>query len=391
MKQFLTAAALAAALVCSGIPAQAQGHEHMPPPPPPPVAQPPKQAPAPPAPKAQTPAEIVSAAFTPVAGNPARPAISVAYVAAGAAPAFAGFGRTSLPGGPAPDQNTVYEIGSITKGLTALVLADMVLAGEVSLDDTLEKFLPDPANFPEAVRKITLAQLATHSSGLPRLPGNLMFGMKDAANPYAHYGSKELTAFLYGYAPPADRTKITPEYSNLGFGLLGYILSMKAGMPYDALLKARVLDPLGMKDTSIALSDDQRKRLAPGHAKGAAVSNWDLDALAGAGAVRSTAADMAKLLSALMHPSDSRIGKAITLATEPRGELGASKIGLAWLTSTPANGAPFTWHNGGTGGYRTFIGYTRDGKAGIVVLTNGADQSPDGLAVSTLVKLASVR
>lgn len=387
MKKGLSLAVLAVLLGAPGV-VRAQEHVHIPPPPPPPPRPEVKvEAPKPP-PKVLTAAETVAAAFTTAAGTPSRPSASVAYITGGAAPAFANFGKIALPDGAAPSENTVYEIGSITKGLTGIVLADMVLAAEVSLDDTLEKFLPDPANFPEAVRKITLLQLATHSSGLPRLPGNLMFGMKDAGNPYAHYGAKELQAFLYGYTPPADRTTITPEYSNLGFGVLAYVLSLKAGMPYDALLKTRVLDPLGMRDTSIALSDDQRKRLAAGHAKGVAVSNWDFDALGGAGAVRSTAADMSKLLAALMHPPDSRVGKAIKMAIEPRGPLGASKVGFAWLTSTAPNAATFTWHNGGTGGYRSFIGFTQDGKHGIVVLTNGADQSPDPLAVRALQDLA---
>ncbi|MEX2270719.1 MAG: serine hydrolase domain-containing protein [Vicinamibacterales bacterium] len=332
------------------------------------------------------PAEVVAAIFGPATGSPARPSAVVGFIV-GKTIEMKSFGKLSPSGDAAPDRNTVYEIGSITKGLTGILLADMALAGEVSLHDTLDKFLPDAANFPEAVRKITLVQLATHASGLPRLPGNLMFGMKDATNPYAHYGAKELQAFLFGYTPPPGRTTITPEYSNLGYGLLGYILSLKAGTPYEALLKARVLEPLGMKDTSIALSDDQRTRLAPGHANGAAVNNWDLDALAGAGALRSTIADMTRLLQALMRPPDSRAGKAIRLAIEPRGQLGAAKIGFAWLTSTPPNGPAFTWHNGGTGGYRSFIGFTHDRKAGIVVLTNGSDQSPDPLAVQALTKL----
>ena len=360
----------------------------MPPPPPPPPVRPEAAKPVPP-PKPLTPAEIVSTVFTPAAGTPVRPSASVAYITSGSAPVFAGFGKVTLPDGSAPNEHTVYEIGSITKGLTGLLLADMAGAGEVSLHDTLDKFLAEPSTYPEAVRKITLLQLATHSSGLPRLPGNLTFGMKDPGNPYAHYGAKELQAFLYGYAPPADRTTITPEYSNLGFGLLGHILSTKAGMPYGALLKARVLDPLGMNDTSIVLSDDQRKRLAPGHAKGAVVGNWDLDALAGAGAIRSTADDMAKLLGALMNPPDSRIGKAIKLALEPRGQLGAAKIGFAWLTSSSPNGPTFTWHNGGTGGYRSFMAFTTDGKHGVVVLTNGGDQGADPLGVSVLQKLAA--
>ncbi|HEX6323089.1 MAG TPA: serine hydrolase domain-containing protein [Vicinamibacterales bacterium] len=339
---------------------------------------------------AQSPAEIVASIFTPAAGTPQRPSAAVAFIVNGVAHT-AMFGTTTRSGGAAPDANTVYEIGSITKGLTGILLADMALAGDVSLHDTLESFLPEPARFPEAIRGITLLQLATHMSGLPRLPANLMFTVKDPANPYAHYGVAELETFLRGYAPPPDRTSITAEYSNLGFGLLGHVLSLKAGMPYEALLKARVLAPLGMNDTSITLSSDQRARLAPGHARGAAVGNWDLTALAGAGAVRSTAADMTKLLQALMQPPASRIGKAIRLALEPRSELGAAKIGLAWITTMPPGGVPFTWHNGGTGGYRSFIGFTRDGSAGIVVLTNGADQSPDPLAIQALRQLAAGR
>lgn len=332
------------------------------------------------APRRPSPAEIVKTLFAPGAGKPERPSVSLAWITGGK-PQFAAFGSAN--------PQTLYEIGSITKGLTGILLADMVAAGEVSFDDRLETLLPDGAGYPEAIRNITLVQLATHSSGLPRLPGNLAFGMKDSSNPYAHYGAKELQAFLYGYVPQPGRTTITPEYSNLGAGLLGYVLALKAGMPYEALLKARVLEPIGMTDSTITLSDEQRTRLAPGHAKGAIVSNWDLDALAGAGAVRSSAADMAKLLAALMHPPDSRIGRAIRVATEERGDLGAATIGLGWITSTPPNGRPFIWHNGGTGGYRAFIGFTADRKAGIVALTNGSEQGPDALAVQALMQMST--
>ena len=339
---------------------------------------------------AQDPVDIINATFTPATGTPQRPSAVVAFRTEGAA-GILGFGMKTLPSGAAPDANTVYEIGSITKGLTGILLADMALAGEVSLHDTLDKYLREPSRFPESVRTITLLQLATHASGLPRLPANLMFGMKDAANPYAHYGREQLETFLRAYAPPPDRTTITPEYSNLGFGLLGFLLADRAGKPYEALLKERVLEPLGMRDTAITLSADQRKRLAAGHAQGKAVSNWDLDALAGAGAVRSTAADMTKLLQALMRPPDSRIGKAIKLAAEPRGSLGAARIGLGWITTTQPSGLTMTWHNGGTGGYRTFMAFTADGRHGIVVLTNTADQSADPLGAMALARMAMGR
>ena len=337
---------------------------------------------------ASTPAAILEATFKPVTGTPARPSTAVAYIAGTDEPAFAFFGTTNLRTSEPPNPRTTYEIGSITKGLTGILLADMARAGEVSIHDTLGELLPDAAAYPEEIRRITLAQLATHASGLPRLPGNLAVGMKDPANPYAHYGAAELDSFLRGYKAMPGQTTITPAYSNLGFGLLGHVLAQKAGMPYEALLTARVLEPLGMRDTSIALSEEQRARLALGHAKGVPVSNWDIDALAGAGAVRSTAADMAKLLAALMHPPSSRVGKAIETALEPRGDIGAAKIGFGWITTIPPNGAPFVWHNGGTGGYRSFIGFTRDRRAGIVVLTNSADEGPDALSVQALMRLA---
>ncbi len=341
------------------------------------------------APARPAPAEIVRTLFEKSAGTPERPSASIAWVMGGDKPRFAAFGSTNLRTPEPPNSRTLYEIGSITKGLTGILLADMVNAGEVSLDDRLEALLADGAGYPEAVRQVTLGQLATHASGLPRLPGNLAFAMKDPSNPYAHYGAKELQAFLYGYVAPPGRTTIVAEYSNLGFGLLGYVLALKAGVPYETLLKARVLEPLGMRDSTITLSADQKARLVPGHAKGVAVANWDLDALAGAGAVRSSADDMSKLLAALMRPPDSRVGRAIALAADPRSAMGAAKIGFGWITSAPPNGRAFTWHNGGTGGYRAFIGFTADRKAGIVVLTNGADQGPDALAVQALMQMST--
>lgn len=335
------------------------------------------------APARPSSAGIVRTIFESTAGTPERPSASIAWISGGDRPQFAAFGKVEQPAA-----RTLYEIGSITKGLTGILLADMVNAGEVSLDDRLETLLPDGAGYPEAVRQVTLGQLATHTSGLPRLPGNLAFGMKDPSNPYAHYGAKELQAFLYGYVAPPGRTAIAAEYSNLGFGLLGYVLALKAGTSYEALLKERVLHPLGMRDSTITLSAEQKARMVSGHAKGAAVSNWDLDALAGAGAVRSSAEDMSKLLAALMRPPDSRVGRAIAMATAARSDMGAAKIGFGWITSAPPNGRAFTWHNGGTGGFRTFIGFTADRKAGIVVLTNGADQGPDALAVQALMQLS---
>nr|MDQ3071305.1 serine hydrolase [Acidobacteriota bacterium] len=183
-----------AVLFALATPALAQEYQHgMPPPPAHQRPQVPPPAPTPP-PRPQTPGEIITTTFGPSAGIAARPAAVVGYIVKGAT-AIKSFGSVTLPAQPAqptpPTATSVFEIGSITKGFTGLILADMVLNGEVALTDTLEKLLPEGATYPEAVRAVTLLQLATQSSGLPRLPGNLSFGMKDPANPYAHYSPKE--------------------------------------------------------------------------------------------------------------------------------------------------------------------------------------------------------
>ena len=157
----------------------------------------------------------------------------------------------------------MFEIGSITKVFTAAILADMVARGQVRLDDPVAQLLPATVKVPSRNgRRITLLDLATQSSGLPRLPTN--FAPKDSANPYADYGDQQLYDFLSGYELPRD-PGATYEYSNLGMGLLGHALARKAGMSYEQLVSRRVLAPLGMKETAITLSPALRPRLVPGH------------------------------------------------------------------------------------------------------------------------------
>lgn len=326
-------------------------------------------------------ADVVRSHFAAATGTPERPAASVVTIVDGRT-TFTHFGHTTLPDGPPPADDTVYEIGSITKTFTGILLADMVLNGELRLESTIGEVLPEAKDYPESVLNITLEQIATHSSGLPRLPSNLFLTVKDPANPYATYTPEHLDAFLRAYKPASADPK--PEYSNLGFGLLGRILAAKAGKDYEALITERVLTPLGMRDTVITLTDSHRRRLAPGHADGKPVSNWDLPTLAGAGALRSTPADMAKILAALLDPPDTRIGRAIRMAREPRKDFtNGARIGLGWITVKSEAGSDLTWHNGGTGGYRSYIGVIPDRKAGLVLLTN-ANTNPDPLAMKVL-------
>ncbi|HLZ45079.1 MAG TPA: serine hydrolase [Gemmatimonadales bacterium] len=282
------------------------------------------------------------------------------------------------------DSNAVFEIGSITKTFTASILADMVSRGEVRLDDPVETYLPpgDSVRIPSRNgKKITLVDLATQSSGLPRLPSNM--APRDSSNPYADYSVQQLYAFLSGYTLPRDIGS-TYEYSNLGMGLLGHALARKAGMSYETLVTRRVLAPLGMNETAISLTPALRSRLAPGHdVDGNVVPNWDLPTLAGAGALRSTTRDMLTYLAANLDTTTA-LERAMRDAHTPRREAGSPnmRIGLAWhILSRP--GGSIVWHNGGTGGYRTFTGFDPARRIGVVVLSN-VNSSVDDLGFHLL-------
>ncbi len=279
------------------------------------------------------------------------------------------YGKTSKEGS-APDGDTVYEIGSITKVFTSLLLADMVERGEVSLDTPVEKLLPPDVKVPSRNGKqITLLDLSMQVSGLPRMPTN--FKPADISNPYADYDPERLYAFLSGYTLPRDIGE-KYEYSNLGVGLLGQALARKAGLSYEQLLRKRILDPLGMTSTSITLTDAQRKRLAAGYNSGLQpVKNWDLNALEGAGAIRSTANDMLKFLAANMGLIETPLAPAMRRMRSVRRATGTPDLDImmAWHVWKKYD-TEIVWHNGGTGGYRTFAGFDPAKKTGVVVLCN---------------------
>lgn len=268
------------------------------------------------------------------------------------------------------DGNTVFEIGSMTKVFTSLVLMDMVRRGEVALTDPISKYLPPGVKVPERNgRKITLADLSTQSSGLPRLPTNL--APKDQNNPYADYTVKQLYDFLSGYTLTRDIGS-QYEYSNLGVGLLGHVLSLRAGTSYEALVRSRVCDPLGLKETRITLTADMQARLAVGHSGALApVENWDLPTLAGAGALRSTANDMLTFLAANLGFIQTPLAQDMADEVSVRRPAGAPDMQIAygWHIQTK-DGGSIIWHNGGTGGYRSYMGYDPKARVGVVVLTN---------------------
>lgn len=286
------------------------------------------------------------------------------------------------PGQPPLDGNSVFEIGSISKVFTSTVLAQLVQEGKVRLDDPAQKYLPPTVHVPTRNGKaITLGNLAMQNSGLPRMPSN--FKPANAANPYADYTVQQMYDFLSGYQLTRD-PGAEFEYSNLGVGLLGHILSRVTGSSYEELERQRVWAPLGMTNTAITLTPWMKSHLAVGHdPQGNVTANWDVPTLAGAGAIRSTTNDMLKFLDANLHPLGGALQRAMAFAHEERASAGNMQIGLNWLIAH-AGSDTIIWHNGGTGGYRTFIGFEPSQKTGVVVMTNSGGDGADDVGFHIL-------
>ena len=316
--------------------------------------------------------------------------IVVAVMEKGKAPLIQTAGISGVAGVPL-DGNTVFEMGSISKVFTGALLADMVARGEVKLDDPIAKYLPQTVKVPSRNgRKITLLDLATQSSGLPRLPSNMR--PADFSNPYADYSVQQLYEFLSGYSLTRDPGQ-RYEYSNLGVGLLGHVLALRAGKSYEEILKERILDPLGMNDTRVDATPSMKQRMAQGFdAMGTPTHTWDVPTLAGAGAIKSTANDMLKFLAANLDSTSTSVGKVLASARLPRRDADrpGNSIGLGWHI-VDVYGTTATWHNGGTGGFRTFIGLDNARHRGVIVLTNTIN-TPDDIGFHVLepkVKLAT--
>jgi D-alanyl-D-alanine-carboxypeptidase/D-alanyl-D-alanine-endopeptidase len=280
------------------------------------------------------------------------------------------------------DGDTVFEIGSVGKVFTALLLADMTQRGEVGLHDPVATYLPEVRIPQHGGRTITLADLATHMSGLPRLPTN--FAPRDPANPYADYSVEQLYAFLSNYELTRD-VGVHYEYSNLGFGLLGHVLARRAGTNYETLVIARVAARLGLHSTAITLAPDLMRRLAIGHNENLLpVPNWDDTTLAGAGALYSSVNDLLTFLDAHLAQAESPLGAAMADLLALRKPTGRPNlhVALGWHVSIE-DGRELVWHNGGTGGYSSFIGFCPQTGVGIVVLAN-SEIGVDDIALRVL-------
>jgi CubicO group peptidase (beta-lactamase class C family) len=271
----------------------------------------------------------------------------------------------------AMDGDTVFEIGSIGKVMTALMLADMAARGEVAFDDPVAKYLPASVTLHERGRPITLLDLATYTSGLPRMPDNLPPGWKTSANPLAGYTPDGLYAFLSGHTP-AYEPGAHYEYANLAYGLLGLALARRAGKSYEDLLLERICDPLGLDHTRITLSAHMRKHVAQGYNLGMEPAQLlDMPALQGAGAVRATANDLIVFLRACMGLDRTPLNGALARLLETRRptSLAGTDAGLGWFISSDER-EQIVWKTGATSGYGGFVGFSMQRRRGAIVLAN---------------------
>lgn len=278
------------------------------------------------------------------------------------------FGMKSLTGKTPVNEHSVFEIGSVTKTFTGIILAEMVLKGEVKLEDPLQLYVPKGVTVPTRNGSvIKLVDLTNHTSALPSFPGNAT--PANPSNPFADYSEKQLYDFLSSYTLTRDIGS-QYEYSNYAVGLLGHVLAAKQGVSYEQLMINVIAKPLDLKNTRITLTPEMKQNLALGYSGGVQAENWDLPTLAGAGAIRSTTEDMMKYVRANMGRVKSNLYPAMQLSQKNSREAGAMPmVGLGWHIMTLGN-QEIIWHNGGTAGYKSFVGFIKGEDKAVVVLSN---------------------
>jgi CubicO group peptidase (beta-lactamase class C family) len=293
-----------------------------------------------------------------------------------------GYGETAKDNQLVPDANTLFEIGSITKTFTATILAYFVQQGKIGLDDPVNKYLPDSiAPLQYNGKPVTIRSLANHSSGLPRIPPDLLT-KADPGNPYREYSNSDMFSFLAHFKlnrEPGARY----EYSNLAVGLLGVILERVCGKPYEQLAQEIICQPLQMKNTGITLTREDSSRFALGYnLQLQAVHSWEFQSFAGAGAIRSCVDDMLLYAKAQISKDNTPLEQAIQLTHQPTFSYEENKVGLGWHIFI-LDGKNYLAHDGQTGGYACSMIFNPESGKAVVILTN-ASAGPGKLSVDLI-------
>ena len=283
------------------------------------------------------------------------------------------FGEKVKGNGNLPDENTIFEIGSITKTMTAAVLADMALKGEINLDDPVENYVPGISNFPNYNgEKILLKHLANHTSSLPPLPGNFLHPNFDESQPYLNYTKELMYDFLNSYELPYAIGTID-QYSNFAMGLLGHALGEVRGTTFESQLQEVVLNRIGMENSYTVLPGNKNNVAQPYNEDLNAVPMWDMsDVTFGAGGVKSSLKDMMAYLETNLGYGTSDLKEALALTHVNTQTINDPfNKGLAWTNIyKEADGTTLTWHDGGTAGTVTFLGFVKELDMGVILMFN---------------------
>lgn len=301
-----------------------------------------------------------------------------------------GFGRIAKGENRVPDSDTLFELGSITKCFTGILLAEMLLKQEVRLDEPAQALVPRGVELPKVSgRPMTLEELATYSTGLPRMPAN--FGKTEQE--HAVYSTEKMYEFLTGLArrERGGGPQRRYLYSNLGFALLGQCLAERAREPVRPLIVSRVARPLGMDSTVFEPGPRLEGRVAATYAQGRRVPPWETGAIAPAGMLRSTTRDMVKFMQANVGRAETPLKAALEFAQKPRYQTGVTEkarvnheIGLAWFIE-PKSG--LVHHDGATAGSSANVVFHPGKKVGVVVLMNQAKSPCVKLSMEVLALL----
>lgn len=296
---------------------------------------------------------------------------------------FYGYGETAKGNKTIPGSGTIFEIGSISKTFTATLLAIAVGEGKVSLNDRVNQYLPDSIPILQYNnRAITLRDLSNHTSAIPRMPSNFQTAVYNHNDPFSSYTIDELYTYLRHLQLTREPGKEF-EYSNTGVGLLGVILQHIYHSSYEVLIRKYICNPTGMNDTRVSIPKNDSSIVAKGYDENGFYNGpWNLPpAFAGAGAIRSTARDMLKYADANLGNAPESLAKAMQLTHDTTFSDKQTSIGLGWIYTQPGD-KKVLFHNGGTGGYRTYISIDPQKKIAVVVLancTNGPDEQGDAL------------
>jgi len=301
---------------------------------------------------------------------------------------FYNYGETKKDNKQLPTNKTLYEIGSITKTFTGILLAQAIVEKKVKLTDPIIQFLPDSVAKNIALKDITLAHLSNHSSGLPRIPINMNFTVTNYLQPYENYDDKALFWFLKNYrdtAKPGSKY----DYSNLAVGLLGTILERIYKKPFDVLLKEKIMTPLTLNSTKIKLSAEEKNWITQGYnEKGEEVPVWNFKSLAACGALKSNTTDLLQYGKYQLPNFTSSISKAIQISHEPSFVSNSEKVGLGWIYLSNDN-SNIIHHSGGTYGCRSLIAINKNKNVVVVVLTNNATNG-DALGIRLFKSIDSI-